>query len=287
VGEIRNTGIELAWTAQVLNTQDLAWSLGGTFQMVDNRVTDMGSAAAFSVDDSQKRVCGPPIDCNEDGTVDSGDELPVGAWYATMPVDTNGDGLPDASGRGYTGGFPTPDKSGSLTTSIRIGTSWTISSLADFALGHEVFDWGSVWSTFNGIYRRETIRCVPRDEWVSGGTPGPDCGYLFPDRYDTNGSEIGHFSQSQARSAFIYDGDWFKWRELSVRYSMPDSWASVFRATRGTLYASGRNLWIWSANQLIDPELNGLSGGGLALGSESSITASSPRRFRFGVELVF
>jgi TonB-linked SusC/RagA family outer membrane protein len=287
VGEIRNTGIELAWTAQVLNTQDLAWSLGGTFQMVDNRVTDMGSAAAFSVDDSQKRVCGPPIDCNEDGTVDSGDELPVGAWYATMPVDTNGDGLPDASGRGYTGGFPTPDKSGSLTTSIRIGTSWTISSLADFALGHEVFDWGSVWSTFNGIYRRETIRCVPRDEWVSGGTPGPDCGYLFPDRYDSNGSEIGHFSQSQARSAFIYDGDWFKWRELSVRYSMPDSWASVFRATRGTLYASGRNLWIWSANQLIDPELNGLSGDGLALGSESSITASSPRRFRFGVELVF
>jgi hypothetical protein len=103
----------------------------------------------------------------------------------------------------------------------------------------------------------------------------------------TAGEEIGRFSQSAARSAFIYDGDWFKWRELSLRYEMPDAMAAALRADRGTLYASGRNLWIWSANDLIDPELNGLSGGGLALGGESSITASSPRRFRFGVELVF
>ena len=131
------------------------------------------------------------------------------------------------------------------------------------------------------------VRCVPRDQWASGGEPGPDCAYLFPVRYGTDGSEIRNYSQSQARSAFVYDGDWLKWRELSVRYTMPESWANALRADRGTLYASGRNLWIWSDNAMIDPELNGLSGGGLALGSESSITASAPQRFRFGVELVF
>jgi hypothetical protein len=38
---------------------------------------------------------------------------------------------------------------------------------------------------------------------------------------------------------------------------------------------------------MVDPELNGLSGGGLALGGESSNTASPPRKFRFGVEFVF
>jgi hypothetical protein len=255
VGEISNTGVELAWTMQVINTQSLAWSLGGTFQMVDNEVTDMGGAADFSVDDSQKRVSlGKP----------------VGAWYATTPIDTNGDGLPDGSERQFTGGQPTPDKSGSFTTSIRIGTQWTVSSMADFARGHEVFDWGSVWSTFNGIYRREEIENVD-----------------FPVRYGTDGTEIRHYSQSQARTAFIYDGDWIKWRELSVRYTMPESWANALSADRGSLYASGRNLWIGSANDLIDPELNGIGDADLALGGESSITASSPRRFRFGVELVF
>ena len=69
---------------------------------------------------------------------------------------------------------------------------------------------------------------------------------------------------------------------------MPESWANVLSAERGSLYASGRNLWIWSANNMIDPELNGLSGGGgVALGSESSITLSPNRTFRLGVEVVF
>lgn len=267
VGEIRNTGIELAWSVQLLNRSSLAWTIGGTVQTVDNRVTDMGSAAAFNVE-AQKRVCGPPIDC--DPLRPGIEELPVGAWYVTTPYDSNGDGLADASELRFTGGQPTPTTSGSFNTSIRIGQRWSVSSLADFAVGHEVMDWGSVWSTFNGIYRREEIEGVD-----------------FPVRYDTAGEEIGRFSQSAARSGFIYDGDWFKWREVSVRYEMPDAMATALRADRGTLYASGRNLLIWSANDLIDPELNGLSGGGLALGGESSITASSPRRFRFGVELVF
>jgi hypothetical protein len=38
---------------------------------------------------------------------------------------------------------------------------------------------------------------------------------------------------------------------------------------------------------MVDPELNGMSGNGLVLGSESSVTASPPRRFRVGVEFVF
>jgi outer membrane receptor protein involved in Fe transport len=267
VGEIRNTGIELAWSVQLLNRQSLAWTVGGTYQTVDNRVTDMGEAAAFNVE-SQKRVCGPPVDC--DPSTPGLEELPIGAWYVTTPFDSNGDGLADASELRYTGGQPTPTSSGSFNTTLRLGTAWSISSLVDFARGHQVMDWGSVWSTFNAIYRREEIE-----------------GVKFPVRYDEAGDSIGKFSQSAARSAFIYDGDWLKWRELTVRWSMPESLANGLRAERGSIYASGRNLWIWSANDLIDAELNGLSGDGLALGGESSITASAPKRWRFGVELVF
>lgn len=254
LGEISNRGIELGWNVQVLNLQNVAWTVGGTFQTVDNEVTDMGGAAAFFAE-SQKRVA---------------EGHPVGAWYVTTPIDTNGDGLPDDSELRFTGGQPTPDKSGSFNTSLRLGTHWTITSMADFARGHQVMDYGSVWSTFNGIYRREEIE-----------------GVTFPVRYGLDGSEIGRYGQSSARSAFIYDGDWVKWRELTVRYELPENLAAVLRSERGSIYASGRNLWIWSANDLIDPELNGLSGDGLALGGESSITASAPRRFRFGLELSF
>ena len=254
LGEISNTGWEIGWNLQVLNRQNFAWSVGGTYQTVDNEVTDMGGASAFNVE-SQKRVA---------------EGKPVGAWYVTTPVDTNGDGLLDASELQYTGGMPVPDQSGSFNTTIRMGTSWTVSSMGDWATGHQVMDFGSVWSTFNGIYRREEVEGVP-----------------FPVRYSTDGEELGRYGQSSARSAFIYDGDWFKWRELTVRYELPQGIANSLQSERGSIYASGRNLWTWSANPLVDPELNGLSGDGLALGSESSVTASPPRRFRFGIQLSF
>ncbi len=255
IGEIQNTGIELGWNVQVLNRSNLAWSLGGTFQMVDNEVVDMGAAADFPVDAGHKYVT---------------EGRPVGAHYLATPIDTNGDGLLDSNEDQYSGGQPTPDKSGSFFTNIRLGNAWTISSLADWAGGHEVFDWGSVWATYNGIFRREEIEGVP-----------------YPVRYSLDGERERTYPWTQARSAFLYDGDWFKWREVSVRYSMPDEWAGRLGADRGSIYGSIRNIWIWSRTDMVDPELNGISGSGLALGGESSTTASPPRRFRFGMEFVF
>ncbi len=255
IGEIQNTGIEIAWNVQVINRPNLAWSVGGTFQTVDNEVTDMGGAADFSVDAGHKYV-----------TLGR----PVGVHYLETPIDSNGDGFLDSYEELYSGGQSTPTKSGSFNTSIRLGNAWTISSLADWAGGHEVFDWGSVWSTYNGIFRREEIE-----------------GVAYPIRHDLEGNEERTYPWTQARSAFLYDGDWFKVRELSVRYSVPTEWAARIGADRGSIYGSVRNLWIWSRTDMVDPELNGISGGGLVLGSESSTTASPPRKFRFGVEFVF
>ena len=255
IGEISNKGIEVAWNLQILNRSELAWSVGGTFQMVDNEVTDMGGAADFSVDSNYKRVT---------------EGRPVGAWYVETPIDTNGDGYLDSFESQFTGSQATPDKSGSFNTSIRVGNAWTISSMADWAGGHQVHDWGSMWATYNGIYRREEIE-----------------GEEFPIRHDLDGNEVRPYGPYQAISAFIYDADWFKWRELSVRYSMPQEWAARMNAERGSIYGSLRNIWIWSRTEMVDPELNGISGGGLALGGENSTTASAPRKYRLGVEFVF
>ena len=280
VGEILNRGVETALNVQVLNGRRLAWSVGGSFQYNHNRIEDMGGVPDFSVDGSQKRVTGCWM-VTEEGNTDTCLGGPVGAWWVTMPTDTNGDGLPDGSERQFTGGFPVPDKSGGVNTTISVGNNLVISALADWAGGHEVFDWGSVWATFNGVFRRERLRCGLEEGAEQG------CAYAFPTRYNTDGTERGRYSQSSARSAFLYDGDYFKIREMSVRYTLPQSFADQLHASRATVYGAGRNLWIWSRNKLIDGELNGLSGGGLVLGSESSITLSPNRAFRLGVEVVF
>ncbi len=266
VGEILNQGVEVGLNVQVLNIQRLAFSVGGTFQYNHNEVMDMGGVADFSVDGSQKRV--------REGKA-------IGSWWIFTPTDTNGDGLPDNTERLFSGESPVPDKSGGINTTISVGNNLTIIGLADWAGGHQAFDWGSVWATFNGIYRRERVLCGPEPEDLEG------CDYQFPIQYNEDGTERGKYSQSSARSAFLYDGDYFKIREVSVRYVLPEGIASRINANRATVYATSRNLWIWSRNQLIDGELNGLSGGGLVLGSESSITLPPNRMYRFGVEVVF
>src|SRR5690606_22133575 len=258
VGEIRNRGIELDANVQVLNLRDLTWSLRASYQQVDNEVSDMSGASTFFVED-QKHVCGPPHDCG----LGEGKGRPVGAWFVTTPIDTNGDGKLDNFERRYTGGQPFPTSSGSFSTDVTLFNALSLSASADWARGHEVMDWGSVWASFNNIFRRERLECGDNLE---------GCDARFPIRHDLNGNPIldgggnpVRFTQSQARSEFIYDGDYIKLREVSARYQIPATFAERFGMDRAMLFMSVRNAAIFSKNKLIDPELNGLAGDGLAL----------------------
>jgi outer membrane receptor protein involved in Fe transport len=279
VGEITNTGIELAMNLQVLRSPNVSWDVGATYHTVRNRVTDLGDQPAFNIAGTggQQRV--------EVGH-------PVGAWRVFTPYDSNGDGMNDADSLTFSGGQPTPTKTGSFNTNVTVFNNLTFSASLDWATGHQVFDWGSVWATFNGIFRRELVEFDDangngiRDEDGDGNYT--ESGFDFPIQYDTDGTELGPYAQNAARSAFLVDGDWLKLRSVSVRYALPSSLTGRFGLERATVYVSGRNLKIWSKTPMIDPELNGVrAGGNLALGGESSVTLSPSKAFRFGLEVTF
>ncbi len=293
VGQINNRGWELEGTAVILNLPSTRWSVRATYNTVDNRITDMGSATPFNIGGTFQRVCGPPNDCipGEDGVLE---ELPVGAWYVTTPIDTNGDGAPDASqsfflcsdgsmgfretesGVEATGcdeyATPYAKNSGSLGTDVTLFERLSLSVLADWATGFYAQDWGSMWATYNGIFRREIV----------------EGDYEFPIRHNLAGEEVGPYGPYAALSEFMMEADFLKLREISASYRIPNQWSAGIGASDARVYGSVRNVAIWSANPLIDGELNGLtSGENLQLGGESSITLSPPRMFRFGVELSF
>lgn len=272
VGEISNKGIELDVSLQVINRPNFSWQVGATYQTVENEVVDMGIAAPFG---GQTRV--------QEGQ-------PVGVWFVTTPIDTTGDGLldgfenqlfgcPDPEESGCKGRTPWPTRSGSFSTRLTLFQGLTVSALADWAGGHHVFDWGSIWATFNGIFRSELAA------GRSGDPTDPD--FQFPIRHNAAGQPIGPYSQGTARSAFLEPGRWWKLREVSARYVLPRNLVDGLGVQSATVFASGRNLHISSRSFTVDPELAGLVGTGLQLGGEQSITISPPRAFRFGFEFVF
>jgi len=260
VGKITNTGIETELSLKVLNSDNIRWDIGATYNTVDNEVTDLGGQAPFFLPGGSRDV----------QYVEVGH--PVGEWRLRTPYDSNGDGFLDSDSLAFQGSSPIPTKTGSFNTTVTLFNNLTFSASADWATGHQVFDWGSAWAQYNGIFRRNIV----------------EEGYEWPIQYDEDGNELGPYWYSDAMSDLLLDGDWLKLRQISARYNIPQDLAAKFGFDRAVVYGSVRNLKIWSKNPMIDPELNGVrSGGNLALGGESSVTLSPSRQFRFGVEVGF
>jgi TonB-linked SusC/RagA family outer membrane protein len=55
-------------------------------------------------------------------------------------------------------------------------------------------------------------------------------------------------------TGFFEDGSFTRFRELSVSYQLPDSWARAVRASRWNIVATGRNLAVWTGFTGLDPE---------------------------------
>lgn len=251
VGTIENTGIEFGLRANLIRTSKVDVSVNANYSMFENEVTDMGGAPDFTAGTTSQRVS---------------EGRPVGAWEVTTPVDSNGDGLFDASETLFTGKTPYPLKSGGFGLNARLFNVFTVTANADFAYDFEVFDYGGWWSWFNNIPRTD-----------------------FPTRYDTSGEETGEFNPNTSRFSLMEPGDFFKLREVSLRYELPESFKSSFGLINASIFATGRNLYIWSKTDLLDPEMSGVNSGGqnIQLGGAQSITLPAPRQFRLGVTLTF
>ena len=261
IGQIENKGVEASFNARLINKRNVDLSIGATYGWVENEVTDMGGAADFNVGGSSVRA---------QQRVSEGH--PVGEWRPTTPFDSNGDGKLDDSDFEFLGETPYPTQTGSVNLTLSLFRRWTLFALADWQTGSMVFDWGSHWAQFNGLER------APR-----------------PTRHDLDGNPIldsdgeeVKFSTTQSGVSLLQDGDFIKIREVSLRYGLPRNLTDRLGLLSASIFVQGRNLLTFSRQDLVDPELAGLtSGGGLQLGGEQSITLSPPRQIRIGIEVQF
>jgi outer membrane receptor protein involved in Fe transport len=254
VGEIENKGIEAALRANVLNWDNLEMDVRLSYATLNNKVVDLGDSPPFTIAGflfAPQRV--------EKG-------YPVGVYQVNVPV-------PDADGV-YRGavkielrGNPTPKQTGSLALDLKIFKKISVYGLAEFARGHFVL---------NQLLSRHLVRSQGGD-------------IVYPEDYAKLPGEINPttnrkpYDRNTGSSILLEKGDWFKIREVSLRYQLP----RVIGLNSLALTAAVRNVAILGTKTFFaDPELSFIrAGGNLEVGGIVGANPSPPRQFRFGVDL--
>lgn len=158
-------------------------------------------------------------DVNGDGKIDQFDKVRVGN---TVPK--------------WTGGLNTTVSWKSLVLSVRM----------DYALGFKAIDTRTPWlmGAMQGTYN--TIE-ETKDTWSANNVNAKYPIYVFADQNGKN--------NYRTSSLFVYNGDYLSFREISLSYTLPKSWANKVRMERVNLSVTGQNLGYWTeAKHLFSPE---------------------------------
>jgi hypothetical protein len=131
-------------------------------------------------------------------------------------------------------GTPIPKVTGAFTTTLTLFRNLRLYGLVDFKQGHHRFNTDK-W-----------IRCDVFANCEEAVTPAGRDPKLLAD--------IALGADLQTINSFIEDAGFFKLREISASYTLPDRWAGAIGAQRATITVSGRNLHTWTGYGGLDPE---------------------------------
>jgi TonB-linked SusC/RagA family outer membrane protein len=339
IGRLDASGWEFQLDALVVNSRDVSLSLFGNAAYLSEVITDMGGAATITVSGNYQRhrnqlregyapgaffgarllpECGPSIDrtCYTPGS--------------TVPYDTNADGAPDseaeftefltsmervsvdhpamavllddADGNGdpldHFLGKPTPDWQGSLGGTLTLWNRLTLNSLFEYRAGnYSVSNLTDAFRNAHPSLGRNLREAVTVESALLNPATQSD-----PEaRLDAAMDWATRFQSLSPYSGLnlIEDGDFVRWRELSLSYQLPGVWAGKVGLDDVTLTFTGRNLAVWTGYSGTDPEANELErcgGGGESrdsnvqcnfLDATDMLTLPLQRRFAFSVRVGF
>jgi TonB-linked SusC/RagA family outer membrane protein len=261
LGEIRNRGTEMSLRALALDKRDARVNVTLLWTTLSNKVVELGEGVEPITFGEQRHEQGFP-----------------GGSFWSEPVtfsDDNGDGLLsiDEVEAGeddvfINEAFPT------WTASLNLDVE-----LFQFLRASTLFDARGGNSQFNNT---ERFRCD--QSFISGRGCEKAAGQFAT--LEEQATWVGGRFHG-ARTLFIDESQFLKWREVSVTLSAPPSLASKHvLLERTTLTFSGRNLQTWTGYDGIDPEIN-TSGGSSNFGQSEFFTQPPVRVFTLRLDVRF
>jgi TonB-linked SusC/RagA family outer membrane protein len=245
IGQVSNKGIELQVNAQPVSTPKFSWDLSASVATASNYIKDLGGIPSISTFPPQSEVEGYPIASYFIKRVVSAEADADGNLISALCDGGQGKAPVDcATAPLVFAGSPIPKTTGAITSTFTLFKNLRLYGLVDFKRGHR------------RLNTDHLIRCdliVNCEEAVSPAGRDPK---LLAD--------IALGADLQTVNSFIEDASFFKLREISASYTLPDRWAGAVGAQRATITVSGRNLHTWTSYGGLDPESQSSQGGGSA-----------------------
>jgi len=270
IGEIKNQGLELTLDAVPVKTKDWMWNSAANFAYNNSEILSVGGANSLSIDGASSRVCNVYVK----NIVGQPYGVLVGYKYkrtADGQIIHGSDGIPQHTddlqilGTGVhniTGGWK------NIVTYKNISLSCQV----DFKFGGHLFSGTNYGLVNNGLHKKTV---AGRGADGKGTIVGE--GVML----DANGNYVKNtvavtpetywqgVAKNNIAEEFMYDASFIKLRELSLAYSIPQSFFGKSKLVKGiTVSLVGRNLWtIMKHTDNIDPEsaYNNSNGQGLEL----------------------
>jgi hypothetical protein len=244
-GEIANSGMELLIRGTPWETERHSLELTLNLSTNHNEVLSLGNVTDeefISAGTYLQHHIGYPLGSWFSKQVVSADFDATGKATNLLCNDGNGGGVACGSAPLVYLGRTSPSKEGGFSSSLTLFNNIRIFAQLDFKTGFTKLD---------GNYR---VRCYffseCRENW-------------YPTEFDP--AKIAEIQAAGTYAgAILGQGDFLKFRELSLSYAVPSKWASYIGANSGNITVAGRNLYTWTKFGGLEPEstFNGGTRGG-------------------------
>lgn len=298
LGEIRNTGWEIALDLNPVRTKNVQWDIRGIFTKNTNTVEKLIEGLTRSQLGGFNWIeAGKPygyLRGSYSARADDGQLLI--SPNSGMPFVEPNDGMV---------GDPNADFKLGLTNTVSY-KGFTLNVLVDWTQGGDFYSEtissmlgrGTTRDTedreknrvISGIYGNPTtvvgadglLHYVPL--LVGGKTVPNQTRVTTNDLFFTAGTGAS-FATNGAFEYAVFDGTVYRLREISLGYSLPKSWVSKLKLTAVNLSVNGRNLWYLAPNlpkyTKFDPDINSAVGSG----TQGVETGGAPSSKRYGINL--
>ena len=234
LGEVTNKGWEALLTGQVMQRDNFGWDMAINASSNSNKLVSMGDV--------------PEI---RGATVHERPGYPLhGYWSVGLLdyADANNNGIIElseitTSDTAVYHGTNMPKLEVALTNGFEFwNRRLRLSGMLDYKGGHIVYN------------NSERIRCASRNN--CSGLINPDASFFEQAR-----TVMVREHASRSVAGFFEDGDFLRFRELSLTLTAPEEWASALRGRNMTATLAARNLGVlWTKYTGVDPEAFGTTG---------------------------